>query len=405
MTRTLLYCLTLTVLLRWELAAQEQDLAPPAPAVATPPVGDAEITNPAYLIDLAQVHLVHNALPRSENLARRAIELLKGKDERLRSRAIQLLANVYERKKDLSAAAAQYEEVVKAAQTSPERVNALMALSSLRERNKEIDQALRHLDEAATLAATAPDRQSLQWVQREVNRRCLDILRRDPERLDTAIVALEKARSTDPNDDTARDRLAEIYSSTTRQDPAKALPLLEEIAASRPDVVSVQQRLAALYSKTQQPEKALEIYRKLQASGPKDQQTNFAFQASQQLVQMGRKDDAIKLMSESIGATPVKDQDASMLATIYEQAGQQEQAEVMLKKAAELATRPAEKGNLLVRAAEFARRRKDYSGAETQLRAALADYKDHSGVVNYAKTILTQVYRDQGKEKELRFEP
>jgi tetratricopeptide (TPR) repeat protein len=375
--------------------------ADPKPPVETKPATDDDITSPSYLIDLAQVHLNHGSGKRAEALVRKALEL--NKDDRMKGRATQLLAQVLERNQDVKGAAEQYDILLKGTVAVPERIQYLLALSSLRERNKETDKAIELLNEAAAAAKNSTEKQNLQWVTREVNRRVVEIMRKDPERLNTMIADAEKKLTENPKDEQTIERLAEIY-IIVKPDPAKALPLQEQLAALRPDALDVMHRLASLYQQNKQPEKALEIYKKLQAQAPKGQQMQYAFQGALQLNQMGKKEEAVKMMEEAVGPNPTRDQDASMLATVYDQAGQHENAEKMLKQAAELTKRPGEKGNLLVRAADSARRRKDYAAAETQLRAVMKEFKDQKNVVDYAKSMLTQLYREQGKEKELKFD-
>jgi len=105
-----------------------------------------------------------------------------------------------------------------------------------------------------------------------------------------------------------------------------------------------------------------------------------------------------------VGKEPANDRHAMLLSMLYEQNGQGEQAEKMLKAAAQKAKTPDEKANLLIRAAEGARRRKDYAGAEQQLRAIWKEFKDSKMARERARMSLTQIYREQGKKDELKLE-
>jgi tetratricopeptide (TPR) repeat protein len=385
-----------------ETAPSEKPVAPAEkPAVEAKPATDAEITNPVYLLDLAQVHVNYGASDRADVLVRRVLEL--DTDERLKNRASQLLAQILERRNDLKGAAEQYELLLKAAATTQERVQFLLALSGVHERNKDTSKAIRFLNQASVAARNSPERQTLQWVQREVVRRTTQILRKDPERLSATIAEAEKALAEDPQDDAAIERLVEIYTQI-KPDYAKALPLQETLATIRPQALDVQHSLATLYQQNKQPEKALEIYRKLQTSAPKQQQNDYAFRSAILLTQMGKKDEAVKLIEETYGTMPAKEADAANLATVYEQAGQYENAAKMFRHTAGLSMQPIAKGNLLIRAADSLRRMKDYAAAETQLREIIKSHKDHKVIVDLAKSTLLQAYRDQGKEKELKFD-
>ena len=151
-------------------------------------------------------------------------------------------------------------------------------------------------------------------------------------------------------------------------------------------------------------DKAIEVSKKLASIAPKEQKPQYAFQAALLLVQGGKKDEAVKVMEDIVGNEPVTDRVATLLATIYEQAGKLELAGKSLRAAASISKRPEEKITLSLRAADIDRRRKDYKTAEETLRAVLKEFKDDKNAQDSARAALAQIYREQGKEKELKFD-
>ncbi|HYG76940.1 MAG TPA: tetratricopeptide repeat protein [Planctomycetota bacterium] len=382
----------------------------PAPAPAAAPgsgtaaaAPSGEITDARYLLDLAQVHLNHNSGERAEPLVRAAIANLKETDAPLKTRSATLLARVLEKKNDLAGAAEQYEIVIKSSTEPLEKVNLLLALSKVREGLKQYDKALETLNQAGAVTRNAPANQSMTWMQREVNRRTLEILPKDPERLAAAIAEAEAALAKDPKDRAANERLADIH-QTVKPDPLKAIPYVEKMLEANPESTDVLNRLSSLYMQSRQSDKAIEITRKLAKVAPKEHQAQYNFQTAILLIQRGNRDEAVKVMEEYVGDQPVTDRVAMLLGTVYEQCGRMDKAFKTLRTAATLSKHPQEKISLSLRAAEAARRVKDYAGAEETLRTMLKEFKDDKNAQESAKVALAQLYREQGKEKELKFE-
>jgi len=375
----------------------------PAVPATTTPAPTAEITDPRYLLDLAQTHLNHNSIERAEPLIRQAITHLPAADAALKARSATLLARVLEKKNDAAGAAEQYEAVIKASTEPTEKVNLLLALARTRDSLKEFDKAAAALNEASAVVRGNPGNQSLIWMQREVSRRLVELLGKDPERLAAATGEAEAALAKDPKDLAALERLSDIH-MTVKPDAVKAIAYQERIVEQQPESQEALSRLSTLYMQARRMDKAIEVSKKLASIAPKEQKPQYAFQAALLLVQGGKKDEAVKVMEDIVGNEPVTDRVATLLATIYEQAGKLELAGKSLRAAASISKRPEEKITLSLRAADIDRRRKDYKTAEETLRAVLKEFKDDKNAQDSARAALAQIYREQGKEKELKFD-
>jgi tetratricopeptide (TPR) repeat protein len=380
-------------------AGQPQPQAQQKPPYEVP-ADIREMTNPAYLTELAQTHLNFGDTDRAEPLLRKVIERpgTEAQAPQLKSRAITLLAQLLERKNDYKGAAANYELAVNNATDPFEKARYTLNLATAYEQMNEFDKAAELIEQAAAIAKTS-DNPSATWLKRDANRRSVDMMRRVPARADAGIKSAEEALAKNPKDEAALERLAEIYTSV-KTDNVKALQYYEQLATLRPNTPEVLLRLSSLYQQNKMPEKAIETSRKLMDSAPKEQQSNYAYQVAMQMSYAGKKDEAIKFYEGVVGKEPAVDRQAMMLAMLYEQNNQGEQAEKMLKAAAASAKTPEEKASLLTRAAECARRRKDYVGAEQQLRAIYSEFKDNKMARERARGMLMQLYREQGKKDE-----
>jgi tetratricopeptide (TPR) repeat protein len=377
---------------------------PPQKPAHEVPADIREMTNPSYLTELAQTHLNFGDTDRAEPLLRKVIErpAADAQGQQLKNRAITLLAQLLERKNDFKGAAENYDLAAKSATDPIEKARYTLNLATAHEHMNDLDSAAAMIDQASAIVKTS-DNPSAAWIRRDINRRSVDIMRRVPARAEAGIKSAEEALAKNPKDENALERLADIYTSV-KTDNTKALHYYEQLAAVRPNSPETLMRLSNLYQQTKQPEKAIETSRKLMESAPKEQQSNYAYQVAMQMSYAGKKDEAIKFYEEVVGKEPASDRHAMLLATLYEQNNQGEQAEKMLRAAAANAKTPEEKANLLSRAADSARRRKDYAGAEQQFRAIYAEFKDHKMVRERARAMLQQLHKEQGKTDELKLD-
>ena len=370
--------------------------------VAKPGAGDAQgdaalqSGNPGYLADIAQVHLNYKFPERAELYARKAAEALKpSTDKPTTIRVRMLLAQVLDGNGDAKGSGEQFAAAAELAEPVT-RSQLLLQYARLKVKDKDFAGALKVLTDAEqTLKAlNEPNKAAL---LREVRRQETELARQDAGILDSMVAGAEAALKADPNDIAALERLSEIY-STVKLSPEKALPIQEKLAALQPNSVEVLSRLSTVYQQTNQIDKALDVSKKLVAAAPKEQKSGFAFQSAALLLQGGHKDEAKKFMEEAVGAEP-SSHELNLLASIYEQAGDVDKADATLKKAAEHPqAQPSDKTLINIRRANICRVKKDYAGAETMLRAVMTDAAVDKNMQNYARTILTQLYREQGKE-------
>ena len=407
--------LTLSFALNGRAFAAEATPVPGAGGVVPPPIvlkddgvkkpdgaksGDVSLDtdNPSYLLDIAQVQLNHNFIDRAEPYARRAVALTAdGKDLRIKLRTLQILAQILERKNDSAGASEQYAAIIGMAQEPGERIRAMLSAATLKTKSKDFDGAAKLLAAASEAIKGAPDTANLTWMSQDIRRRELELAKQDPPRLELFVKEAQDALEKNPKDIGALERLSEIYSSV-KPDVPKALAMQEKLVELRPDAMDALTRLSSLYQQNKQPDKALEITRRLMKSAPKEQQTFYAYQAAMQMFHAGKKEDGLKLIEEAAGPEP-KGRDLNLLASAYEQTNDLDKAEKTLRKAAEAKElQPAEKATTQVRIADLSRRRKDYAGAEALLRSVMKDNAGQPNIQNYAKSSLTQLYREQGKE-------
>ena len=197
------------------------------------------MTNPGYLIELANVHMRYGALDRAEPLLRAALE--KAKDQQ-KQQAYQTLGSVLQRKGDWKGVAELYEAAVEASTTPPERGRNSIQLADAYIHNNEQDKAEKIILDIPPMPKDHPEDQ---WISQTAFRLLTQIWQSKPGRVDQYITEAEAALAKTPDDPTTLDRLAEVYSSVKR-DPAKALPYLEKLSTIRPEDRGLQYRLVVV---------------------------------------------------------------------------------------------------------------------------------------------------------------
>jgi tetratricopeptide (TPR) repeat protein len=370
----------------------------PAPVVADDKNGDPALQSkdPAYLIDIAQAHLNHGFPDRAEIYARKAVETVKdGADKQLKIRCYMLLGQVLDRKNDPQAGD-QYAAAIEQAPDLFQRVQLMTSLSEVKKKSKDYAGAAKILADAKALLKNDTN-PNTEWLLRDLQRREIDLARQDPERKAAMIAEAEAAAEKEPENIATLQRLSEVYANL-KPEPAKSLPIQEKLVQLQPKSIEALSRLSSLYQQLRQLDKALETTQKIIELAPKEQKNVYVFQATSLLIQMGKKDEGVKLFEDAIGPDPVG-HNVNLLAAVYEQSGNIEKAEGLLRKSAENPQIQAlEKSALLIRIADLARRRKNYDGAEAILRSVIKDYPGQKDMQNFAKRSLEQLYREQGKE-------
>ena len=349
---------------------------------------DTEITDPAYLAELAQVHIRYNSLDRAAVLLRASIE--KGKDPVQTQQASSTLAEILQRKGDFKAAAVFYEQSLKSVSNPGERAVLQMALAEDYIQVKEFEKA-----EALLLAATAPGNDSPlgpnQWQRQHAYSNLIQIWRQQPGRLEKAIEDAEQVLVQKPNDTATLERLAEIY-TTAKIDPAKAAQNYEKLLALHPSDQALQRKVMALYQQAGQIDKLADMGKKRIAAAPnKDEARMQALQTAQSMLRSGKKDDTARWLKENYSIESASSRDYSNLGGFYEQAGLDVEAEAALSKAIELGANREERAEGALRLAECKIRRNENGMAEELLNGVLKENGGNPGLMARANAALARI--------------
>jgi len=346
-----------------------------------------DMTNPAYLLGLAGIHLQFGAIDRAEPLLRTALE--KTKDANQKLAITQALGLCLERKGDNKGAAEQFESAYNASTNPSEKAQLGLSLAGTYLRTGDADKA-----QSIALDVAKPDKARLDepYIQQNVLHTLTEIWQAKPALLDAYLADAEAALAKDPSDTVLLQRLSDIYSNV-KHDPVKAASYSERIAAAHPDDKMAQYRLAASYQQSKQFDKAIDLYKKLMAAPGerKDEVRSQAFQVGMMMLQAGKKDDAVAWIKDNYVKDMTLSRDYSMVSMFYEQAGMNAEAEESLTKQAELAKAPDEKVDAKLRIADMAFRKKDYDKAESVAKAVEAEFKDNMNAQNRATAMIKRV--------------
>ncbi len=366
-----------------------------------PAATSAEITDPLYLLELARVHLNYNALDRAEPLLRKALQVATKDD--VKYQVHQVLATLLQRKPDLKEAA---QELNTALQTAPEgdRARLVFMLADISEQAKDYATAEKKLQEVAAaskagVGADGKEDPMKGWARTESLRRLVRIWQAQPGRIDKVIEEAEQALAKDPKDEGELQKLIAIYSNGLG-DPAKAATAYERMLALHPDKDLIR-GLAALYARTNQPEKAAELYGKLIASSPEPEARQYAYQAASSLLQGGKKEKAVE-MYKQFAANITTLPELIQAGSFYEQAGALDEVEKIYKKAEALTTTLQEKTDLRLKLAEMYNNQKQADKAESLIRDVRKDCKDDKALMAKANSALIRLYESQNRLGELK---
>jgi len=373
--------------------SQQPHFAPQGPiGFNAPPHGPElpdvkDMTNPAYLLGLAGIHLQFGAIDRAEPLLKTALE--KSKDPNQKLAITQALGQCLERKGDNKGAAEQFESAYNGATNPSEKAQLGLALAGTYLRLGDADKA-----QSIALEVAKPDKARFDEpnIQQNVLHTLTEIWQAKPALLDAYLADAEAALAKEPNDTVLLQRLSDIYSNV-KHDPVKAASYSERIAAAHPDDKMAQYRLAASYQQSKQFDKAIDLYKKLMAAPGerKDEVRSQAFQVGMMMLQAGKKDDAVAWIKDNYVKDMTLSRDYSMVSMFYEQAGMNAEAEESLNKQAELAKAPDEKVDAKLRIADMAFRKKDYDKAESVAKAVEVEFKDNMNAQNRATAMIKRV--------------
>jgi tetratricopeptide (TPR) repeat protein len=391
-------CLHVAMLVFVSLSAFGGEPTPPQPALSTS-APDPDST-PAYLIDLANVHLKYNSVPRARAFLRKALEL--SKDAAQRDSVLQSVKPVFQRTNDWKQAIETYQDFLTVSLNASERGKINLALADAHLKNGEPDKAEAILTDIAKPDKERPDDQQ----QRQNALQALLLLwQSNPARVDPAIAAAEARLAKDASDSAALDLLLQIY-SFIRHDAPKQIETAEKLAALRPDDSGEQRRLAGLYQQSRQYDKAIAVNTRLMNAAQKnDEHQQYARAVGELLVQAGKKDEALVWMLENFDKHIQRSGDYMVLATFYENQNMLDLAEYAIKRWVNNAATPEEKIEALFRVAQLALKQKDYAKAEESLHTLAADYKDRQIVMTRVNALWQKVEAEKKKAAEPKPQP
>jgi len=195
--------------------------------------------------------------------------------------------------------------------------------------------AVRHYAEAARLAPAAYGVSYAQALEAS-------------GRFDDAAAEFEAALAAQPGSPVAQEGLGRVY--YRKGDYAKALPLLEGLAAQTRDPVVLQQ-LAYAAEKTGDRERAIATYRDVLAVEPRAVVARGLLAES--LMAAGRKDDAIGVLQEGLQRTPEAPQLQRGLGSALERTGRSAEAAAAYREYARLAPNAPDAAQIAARAARL----------------------------------------------------
>jgi tetratricopeptide (TPR) repeat protein len=364
----------------------------PGAAIQTAEAAEA---NPAYLNDLAQVHLRYGVVERAEPLLKSALE--KATDPVQKQQVVSSMASLLQRKGDWKGAAELYEQALQGAASPAEKGRLQLSLADACMGMNEFEKAEKILNE---VAAGNDQNPMGQFQRQQAQGRLLQAWQKQPGRLDKVIEETEKAAAANPQDAAAIERLADIYSNA-KPDQEKATLYYEKLMALRPDDKNLQYRMINKYQMTRQFDKAVEVGQKLFVSAKTDAEKRaLAMQVAQIILGAGKKADAVAWLQANFPKANASTGDLSNYAMTLEQAGMPKEADEALAQAAAAAKTPRDKAECVLRAAEMQLGRQQYDKAEELLKAVLDDCKDDPNIVQRANMTLDRIKRT--KENQAR---
>ena len=367
--------------------ASEMPAPKAAPVAAPKPAETADPqSNPAYLIEIAQVNLRYGVMDQVEPLLKKAMEKATPAQK---LQAIQILADVAARKNDFAGAAKQMEEAVAGLPEGTLRMNAALRLAEFYQQAKNNDAAEKVLVDLSKQLANNTQNTD-KWLAQEVQRRLLQLWANTPGKLESVLKESEAAIAANPKDEAALNRLAEVYAGF-KPDAAKAVDVLEKLSALHPDNADLKTRLAAAYRQNKQFDKAIELFKQQMGGKSKFQVRQAAFEIGQAYLQSGKKDEAVSWMKENFDKPDATNDDLNMLSGFYLIAQMPEASEDVLAKALIISRTPDEKASILLRLANSAVRRKDTAKAQTLLETLEKDFADKPYVQAQAKMLRSRL--------------
>ena len=367
----------------------------PSPDLPTLATSTADLTNPTYLIELANVHLKFGSVQRAQPFLRKAMEL--SKDAAQRDSVLISLRATFQRTGNWKEAVALYQDFLSTALNASERGKMNLALADACAKAGDLDKAESILTDLAR-----PDKERADDQQQRQNamNALLQLWQGNPARVDPAINQADARLEKDPTDAAALEIEVQIYSQI-RHDIIKQTLYMEKLLALKPDDPIEARRLAALYVQDRKYDKAIEIDKKLlKAATKNEEQQQYASQVGTLLIQAGKKDEAVTWMHENFEPKIQRAGDYIILSSFYDSAGMPAASEMALQQCVRAGKTPEEKLEAYFRIVQLALREKNYAHAEETLHILATDYKDRPGMMTRVKTLFDKVQAEKSKPPE-----
>ena len=175
----------------------------------------------------------------------------------------------------------------------------------------------------------------------------------------------------------------------------KAVEIYEQIAKVMPEDLESRSQLAGLYSRQLQHDKAINVWKALLEADPENTRYQDGFIDAYQ--KAGRIGEAIELAKKYIADAPEVGVHYSRLAQLYSVNGQVDEAITQYEKAVELS--PGN-GQVYQELGQLYLRKNDLEAAEKAFQTAL-QYAAHDGDQHNIERQLMNLYRRQGKLQEM----
>jgi tetratricopeptide (TPR) repeat protein len=364
----------------------------PQPDLPTLSTSTADLTNPAYLIELANAHLKFGAVQRAQPFLHKAMEL--SKDAAQRDSVLQSLRSTFQRLHDWPAAVALYQDLLPTAVNATERGKMNAALADAYVQTKDFDKA-----ESILVELAKPDKERGDDQQQRQNamNSLIQLLQANPDRVDATINQADADLLKNPDDSAALERMLRIY-SLIKHDVLKETLYAEKLCALHPDDAGEQRRLAGLYVQDRKYDKAIDVNKRLLKSATKHEDSQqYALQIGNLLVQAGKRDDAVAWMHENFEPNIQRNGDYMLLSSFYENANLPVAADAALMQWVAAAKSPDETIEAYFRVAQLAFRLKNFAHAEEILHRLATDYKDRPVVLSRVGTLFQNIQTEKNK--------
>ncbi len=317
-----------------------------------------------YYQALAEIHSRYQILDDAEKCYLMAIE--KEKDPENAVRLQSSLAKLYITLNRESDAVGLLEIAARTTANKAAQVKALFELARILEKSKKTEKAI----DAYKAISAAADRPR----DKHTARAALLRLYQRSGKLDQAIQDYEKKVAETPDDEEALYILSEVY-DRLKPDPEKATAIIERLQAKTPDDRQLQDRLAIAYLKHEQPEKAVELFKRSLERKP-DEKSHYFGRSAETYRRAGNKEEALEWARKLVETDEPTAEAHDRLARFYAVMAMNKEAVGELQKAIELAKTPHERHRFMLMCGDAMSRFGEIESARQLFEQVLHESKD-----------------------------